>query len=190
MNSIWISIICLTTLYCIATKDYQAVTDVFMNVGEETFEFVIPLLCTTAFWNGILYIAKEASLLHALERLFHPLLKRLLPDIQQDDETLGYVASNVVVNMVGLGYAATPMGLKAMQGMQKHNPNKEVATRSMVTFLVMNTAGVTILNTMIIGLRVSFHATDVSGFMPYAIVSTCIASIAGLTWDRWRNYHD
>ena len=190
MNIVWLIIVFVTIVYCLITGNVTIINDVFLNVGKETLDFVIPLLCVTCFWNGILYIARGAGIIHALERLFHPILKRLFPDLKDDEETLGYVATNVVVNMVGLGSAATPVGLQAMKGMQRHNPDKQTASRSMITFLVLNTAGVTLLSTTLIALRASFHSLNVTGFMPYAIVSTLFASIVGLSIDRWWNYRD
>ena len=145
MNIVWMGMLLLSFAVALYHGDVEVLNHVFMEVGKDTFDFVLPLLCVTAFWNGILYIAKDAGILLFLEKLMHPLLRRLFPDIKEDRQTLGYIASNVVVNMVGLGSAATPMGLKAMEGMQKHNHDKTKATRSMVTFLVLNTAGVTLL---------------------------------------------
>lgn len=190
MNVMWLLMIGASVLYGLLNGKVDILNDVFINIGKETFDFVLPLLCMTCFWNGLLNIAKEAGLLAKLEIIFHPLLRFLFKDIKDDEETLGYVAANITVNMFGLGSAATPMGLKAMEGMQKHNPHKDTATRSMVTFLVLNTAGVTILSTTIIAMRASFHSLDVTGFMPYAIVSTMIASVVGLCIDRWWNYRD
>lgn len=190
MNIIWLCILLITIVYSICTGNVDILNRVFLNVGKETLDFVIPLLCVTCFWNGILYIARDAGITHRLETLFHPLLKRLFPDIKEDKETLGFVASNIVVNMLGLGSAATPVGLQAMKGMQAHNPQKDCATRSMITFLILNTAGVTLLSTTIIALRASFHSLDVTGFMPYAIVSTCFASMIALLIDKWWNYRD
>ncbi|MEG1475246.1 MAG: nucleoside recognition domain-containing protein [Longicatena sp.] len=190
MNMIWLAVLFVSIVYCLLSGHVEVINEVFMNVSKETFDFVLPLLCITCFWNGILYIAKEAGILKGIEKLFHPLLKKLFPDIQEDNETLGYIASNIVVNMVGLGSAATPAGLKAMQGLQKHNKDKSVATRSMITFLVLNTAGVTLLSTTLIALRASFHSLEVTRFMPYAIVSTCFASVVGLLIDRWWNYRE
>ena len=190
MNFIWLCIVFIVTIYCLFNGNVSIINDVFLSIGEQTFNFVIPLLCVTCFWNGILYIAKDAGIIHLLEKCFHPLLKRLLPDLSDDEETLGYVVTNVVVNMVGLGSAATPVGLLAMKGMQEHNPDKDIASRSMVTFLVLNTAGVTLLSTTLIAMRSSYHSINVTGFMPYAIVSTIFASVVGLTIDRWWNYRD
>lgn len=188
MSVIWLLIMIVTVLYCLFTGRVEVLNDVFVSVGKDTFEFVVPLLCITAFWNGILYIARDAGIIRFLEKILHPILYRLFPDLKEDAETLGYVATNVVVNMIGLGSAATPVGLKAMQGMQQHNPHKDTATRSMVTFLVLNTAGVTLLSTTLIGIRSSFHSVDVTGFMPFAIIATCFASLCGLLIDRWWNY--
>ena len=190
MNIIWLLMILVSIVFCILCGRVDIVNDVFMNVGKDTFDFVIPLLCVMVFWNGILFVAKEAGIIRAIEKLFHPLLKKLFPDIAHDEETLGYVATNVVVNMVGLGSAATPAGLKAMQGMQKHNSDKTSASRSMITFLVLNTAGVTLLSTTLIAMRASFHSLQVTSFMPYAVVSTMFASCVGLLVDRWWNYRE
>lgn len=190
MNIIWLMILFVSIAYCLVSGHVEVVNAVFMNIGKETFDFVIPLLCVTCFWNGMLYIARDAGIIRFLERLFHPFLQRLFPDLREDEETLGFIATNVVVNMVGLGSAATPVGLQAMKGMQKHNQDKQTATRAMITFLVLNTAGVTLLSTTLIAIRASFHSQNVTGFMPFAILSTIFASIVGLSIDRWWNYRE
>lgn len=190
MNILWLMMIAGSLLYAFFTGQIEIVNDVCLQVGKETFDFVLPLICMVCFWNGVLYVAKEAGMIKALEKVFHPFLKWLLPDIKDDEETLGYVATNITVNMFGLGSAATPVGLKAMEGMQKHNPDKESASRSMVTFLVLNTAGVTLLPTTLIALRSEFHSLDVTSFMPFAILCTLFASFVGLLVDRWWNHRD
>lgn len=190
MNIIWLVIIVVSILYAFFTGRVDVINNVCLNIGKETFDFVLPLIAMTCFWNGILFIAREAGMIAVLEKWFHPFLKWLLPDIKDDEETLGYVATNITVNMFGLGSAATPVGLKAMQGMQKHNPKPDTASRSMVTFLVLNTAGVTLLSTTLIAFRAQFFSNDVSGFMPFAIVSTIFSCVVGLSIDRWWNHRD
>lgn len=190
MNIIWILMIVLSIGYAFFTGNINVVNDVCLNIGKETFDFVLPLICMVCFWNGVLYVAREAGMITSLEKVFHPFLRWLLPDLKDDEETLGYVATNITVNMFGLGSAATPVGLKAMQGMQKHNEHKDTATRSMVTFLVLNTAGVTLLPTTLIALRSEFHSLDVTSFMPLAILCTLFASFVGLCVDRWWNHRD
>ena len=187
MNRVWLICLCAGLIFAMGNGGTQAVNDLFMNIGKDTFDFVVPLLCVTCFWNGILNVAKDSGLLRHAERLFHPLLSRLFRDVH-NPEALGYIVTNVVVNMFGLGSAATPAGLKAMQLLQEENPKKDTASRPMVTFLVLNTAGVTLLSTSIIAIRAAFRAQDVMGFLPYAVLATACASIVGLLVDRWWDY--
>lgn len=189
MNRFWLAMIVISLIVSFANGTFSDANNVLLNVAEETFEFVLPFILLTSFWNGILYVARDCGLLAKLEHLLHPFLKRILPDIKEDNETLGYVAGNVIANMFGLGSAATPMGLKAIEGMQKHNKDKPTATRSMVTFLVLNTGGVTILPTTIIALRNTYHSIDPTAFVIFAVISTFFSSFVGLLVDRMVNYH-
>lgn len=190
MNKFWLLLVCVSIIASFLNQSISDVNDVVLNVAEETFEFVLPFILLTSFWNGVLYVARDCGLLAKLEHILHPLLKKLLPDIKEDKETLGYVSGNIVANMFGLGSAATPMGLKAIEGMQKHNKQKDTASRSMVTFLVLNTGGVTIIPTTIIGLRNTYGSLDPTNFVVFAIISTFCASIIGLLVDRMVNYRD
>ena len=139
---------------------------------------------------GVLEIAKQANILNFIARLMKPILKRIFKDLDENDLAFEYISSNIIVNMFGLGSAATPSGLKAMKELQKNNPNKEVATRSMVTFLVLNTAGVTLFPSAVLALRASFKASDISGFWPYAMITTIITCMIAILIDHWRNYRD
>ncbi|MGN1344307.1 MAG: spore maturation protein A [Traorella sp.] len=181
--------ILISLFYGLFTGKSDLISNTIVSVGSETLEFVLPLLAVTCFFNGIVEIALQNGCICWLERRMNPLLKFLLPDIKNDSETLGYVASNIVINMFGLGSAATPVGLKAIKGMQKHNLEPLKASRSMITFLVLNTGGVTLFPTSIIALRVAYHSLDSTSFIPFAIVSTFMASLIGLFVDRWWNYH-
>ena len=188
MSKIWLCIIFVSLIVSFFNGTLNETNEVILNVSKETFDFVIPFILLTSFWNGILYVAKDSGLLSKLEYILHPFLKYILPDIKEDNETLGYVAGNIIANMFGLGSAATPMGLKAIEGMQKHNTNKQTATRSMVTFLVLNTGGVTILPTSIIALRNTYHSLQPTDFVVFAIISTFFSSLIGLMVDRMVNY--
>ena len=190
MSRIWLLMILIGMVCCMITNDYQIIEQVFMNVGKDTLDFVIPLMCNIVFFNGILYIAKEANILKMVAKAMNPLLRKIFVDLDQDDLAFEYISSNIIINMFGLGSAATPSGLLAMKELQKNNPNKEEATRSMVTFLVLNTAGVTLFPTAVLALRASFHAKEVSNFWPYAMITTIITCILAVFIDHWRNYRD
>ena len=189
MNRIWLLCISAGILFAFFHQDGEVINEVVLQVGKDTFDFVVPLLCVTCFWNGILNVAKDAGFLKVMKRIFHPVLRRLLPDVK-NEQALGYIATNIVVNMFGLGSAATPAGLQAMKLLQEENPDKERASRAMITFLVLNTAGVTLFSTSIIAIRAAFHSQDVLAFMPFAILATFFASFVGLMVDRWWNYRE
>lgn len=188
MNRIWCSLIVIALVYGFLTGSIQSVNDVIVGVGEETFQFALPLIMATCFWNGIMNVARDVGILKLLEKLIHPLLSVILPDLKDQPEALQYISANIIINMFGLGFAATPSGLKAMKLMQQCNPRKDTATRSMVTFLVLNTAGVTILATSIVTLRNQCGAANPTDFLPLAVIATSCASVAGLLLDRWCNY--
>ncbi len=188
MTLFWGSMILSSIVFGFCTGKISLISNTMVSVGSETLEFVLPLIAVTCFFNGIVEIAFQSGCIAWLEARMRPFLGFLLPDIRHDSETLGYVASNIVINMFGLGSAATPVGLKAIQGMQKHNLDKTVASRSMITFLVLNTGGVTLFPTSIIALRVAHHATDATSFIPFAVIATFSASFIGLIVDRWWNH--
>ena len=188
MTLFWSIMILASILFALMTGKSELLSNTIVSVGSETLDFVLPLIAVTCFFNGIVEIAFQNGCIAWLERRMNPLLRFLLPDIKNDQETLGYVASNIVINMFGLGSAATPVGLKAIKGMQKHNPDPKTATRSMVTFLVLNTGGVTLFPTSIIALRVAYASKDATSFIPFAIMATFSASLIGLLVDRWWNH--
>ena len=111
---------------------------------------IIKIFPVMALWLGLMNIAKNSGLLDKLSKKISPILKFLFPEIPKNHESLNYISSNIIANMFGLGNAATPFGLKAMKSLQKLNKNKDIASRSMITFLVINTSGVTIIPTTII----------------------------------------
>ena len=189
MTIFWSSMILISMFYGLLNGKSELLSNTMANVGKETIEFIIPFIAITCFFNGIVEIAFQNGCIAWLQIKMNPLLKILLPEIKHDKETLGYVASNIIINMFGLGSAATPVGLKAIKGMQKHNQDKLVASKSMITFLVLNTGGVTLFPTSIIALRVAHGASDATGFMPFAVIATLCASIIGLIVDRWWNHN-
>ena len=142
---------------------------------------IIPIMC---LWLGIMNIAKKSGLLDKLASFLTPLLKYLFPEIPKNSPCFSYISINIIMNMLGVGNAATPFGLKAMQEMQKLNKNKDTASRSMITFIVMNTAAVTIIPTTIISLRVLNKSINPMSIVPYIIITSTLSCVIGLILDR------
>ncbi|MEI3508059.1 MAG: nucleoside recognition domain-containing protein [Bacilli bacterium] len=121
--------------------------------GKTTLDLIIQIFPLLAIWLGIMNIAKQSGLLEKASNFISPVLSKIFPEIPKGHESLGLISSNIIANLFGLGNAATPFGLKAMESLQKLNKEKDTASRRIITFLVINTCGVTLVPTTIISLR-------------------------------------
>ena len=183
ISYLWGILIFIGIVYSIITGNYSGINDSILTNSNEALELILNLMPVIVLWTGLLKIAEDSSLLQKFANLLKPLLKKIFPDLSQEDKALGYISSNIAANMLGLGSAATPAGLKAMQELQKINNNKGTASRSMITFLVLNTAGVTIIPTTILALRIAYNSNNSSEIIIPAIIATICSSISGLTMD-------
>lgn len=151
------------------------------NTSIELIFSIIPVIC---LWMGIMNIARKSGLMDKMARFLTPGLKIIFPEIPKDSPCFSYIGTNIIMNMLGLGNAATPFGLKAIKEMQELNKEKERATRSMITFLVLNTASVTIMPTTIISLRMMYGSLNPEKIIPYIIITSSLSCLVGLILDR------
>ena len=142
---------------------------------------IIPIMC---LWLGIMNIAKKSGLLENLSKKITPILKIIFPEIPKDNKAFSYISINIIMNMLGVGNAATPFGLKAMKELQELNTKKDTASRSMITFIILNTAAVTIIPTTIISLRILNKSINPMEIVPYIMITSTLSCIIGLILDR------
>ena len=183
INAIWYILIIISILYSLFTGNISSINDEIIISGKSAFNLIITMLEVTVLWTGILRIAEKTGLLRKFSRIISPVLSILFPSIPKGHESLDYISSNVAANMMGLGSAATPFGLKAMKSLQEINNNKTQASDAMITFLILNTSGVTIIPTTVIAMRMSFNSANPSEIIITSILATICSSIAGLTLD-------
>ena len=183
VNIIWTILIIIGITYSIISGNTKIINDEIILSGKSAFNLILTMMEVTVLWTGILNIAEKSGLLKKFSNLINPLLSKLFPNIKKGDKSLDYISSNVAANMLGLGSAATPFGLKAMKALQELNNKKDEASDEMITFLVLNTSGVTIIPTTVIALRLAHNSSNPSGIIITSLIATTIASIAGLTLD-------
>lgn len=155
-----------------------------LSSGTTSIELIFSLVPVICLWLGIMNIAKKSGLLDKLAKYLTPILKVIFPEIPRNSPCFTYIATNIVMNMLGLGNAATPFGLKAIKEMQEINPKKDTASRSMITFLVINTACITIMPTTIISLRMYYGSISPESIIPYIIITSTLSCLTGLIIDR------
>ena len=192
INIIWIILISIGIIYGIITNNLEVVNNTIIDSTKVSLDMLLKIFPVLALWMGLTKIAEKSRLLQNLSLKLSPLLGKLFPEIPKGHESLGLIASNVISNIFGLGSAATPFGLKAMSSLQELNKNKKVASRSMITFLVLNTSGLTIIPTTIISLRMMHGSSNPTIIVFACILSTTFSTIGGLIVDRIlaRRYKD
>ena len=140
------------------------------------------------FWLGMMRIAEKTGLLNKVTTVFKPLVEKLFPDIPKNHPAMDYILSNIIANMFGLGNAATPLGIKAMEQLQKLNKKKEEASRSMITFLALNTSGLTIIPTTVLAIRMKYDSQSPTDIVVPTLIATICATIAAILIDRFFYY--
>lgn len=156
-----------------------------INSANDAISIIMSMLPVMCLWLGIMNIAKCSGLIDKFAKFLEPLLKVIFPEIPKNSKCFGYIGTNIIMNMLGLGNAATPFGLKAIKEMQTMNNNSDIASRSMITFLIINTAAVTIMPTTIIGLRILHGSVNPLNIIPSIIITSFLSCIIGLIIDRF-----
>ena len=157
------------------------ITNAALDYAATAVNIAIGLIGIMALWLGVMKVAEEAGLISLIARWLRPVMKRLFPDVPGDHPAMGSMIMNISANMLGLGNAATPFGLKAMEELDKLNPDKGTATNSMVTFLAINTAGLTLIPATAIAVRAAAGSSDPAIIIGTSIFGAVCATTAGIT---------
>ena len=145
LNYIWFGMMFIAVIVGILTGNIDAVTQAAIDMAKTAVEIAIGLIGIMALWLGTMKIAEESGLIRIIARAIRPITIRLFPEVPEDHPAIGSIILNMAANLLGLGNAATPLGLKAMEELQELNPEKDTATNSMCTFLAINTSSVQLI---------------------------------------------
>jgi spore maturation protein A len=188
VNYIWVFMTVVGFIFALVNGTMMEVNKAIFDGAKEAVTLCIGLISVLVFWLGIMRIAEESGLLERLSKLFRPLVKRLFPEVPVSHPAMGYILSNMISNMFGLGNAATPLGIKAMEELKKLNGGKDSASRSMVTFLAINTASITIIPTTVIAIRMNYHSASPTEIVVPTIIATIISALGAILIDRYFYY--
>ncbi|MCK9443350.1 MAG: nucleoside recognition domain-containing protein [Tissierellaceae bacterium] len=180
INIIWSVLIILGFLVGAVNGRLQDVTAAAINSAKMAVELVFGLMGVMAMWLGILKIAEESGLIKIISRLLKPAMIRLFPEVPENHPAMGAMIMNISTNILGLGNAATPFGLKAMEELQKLNKHKDTATNSMVTFLAINTSSVTLIPASTIALLTAAGAINPTEIVGPSIMATTLSTIGAI----------
>lgn len=184
INLIWVIMIASGIILAFWQGKPEIITEVSFQAASSAVKYAIELIGVMSFWLGIMKLAEKAGLIRFLAKLLQPLMRFLFPTIPPEHPALGSIVMNLSANILGLGNAATPFGLKAMEELQSLNPEKERATAAMCTFLALNTACITLLPTMVLGIRTSAGSANPTEIVGTTFFATAIGMVLAILCDR------
>ena len=180
LNIIWPVFIIISFVYALATGKVNEVNNGIFESAKSAVELSITFLGTICLWNGIMEIVKKTTLMNKLTKLLYPAMKFLFPDLKDNEQARAEISMNIIANVLGLGNAATPLGLKAMKTMQKDNKKKDTLSNAMAMFIVLNTASLQLIPTNVIAIRTSLGSQNATQIIFPVWGATIVAAIVGI----------
>lgn len=181
LNHIWLAFLLIAILVGGFTGKLQPMTTgAFKTAESAVMEIALPLVGIMVIWLGIMRLAERSGLVQIIARVLRPVMRRLFPEVPPEHPAMGAMVMNMAANMLGLGNAATPLGLRAMALLNQLNPRPGVASNAMCTFLTINTASIQLIPTTAIGILAIQGSTDPTAFVPAAVLATAIGLTCGI----------
>ena len=180
INYIWFIMIFFGLLVGVLSGNGENMSNDIISSIESTVTFVVGLTGLMCFWCGVMKVAEKSGFTEKLAKIMKPVLKLIFKDAAKDEKALGAIVMNITANMMGLGNAATPFGIKAMEEMDRLNTKKGVASNDMALFLVLNAACIQLVPSTVLSIRAAVGSTNPGAIILPAIISTGTAAIVGV----------
>ncbi len=182
LNFLWAGMLLIGLIYGCISGTITQVNTALLDSAKDAVTLCISMLGIMAFWTGLMAIARSAGIISCLERLLNPLLRILFPGVPKNHPAGGYIVSNLIANFLGLGWAATPFGLKAMKELSELNPEKDKsrASTDMCTFLIINIASLQLIPVNIIAYRSQYGSVNPTATLTSGIIATLISVLSGV----------
>lgn len=181
LNYIWAFMILVGILYGSVTGNISAVGNGILDSAKEAVSLCVTMLGVMALWTGIMEIANESGLIRAATNRIIPIIRGLFPELPKEHKAWNYISLNIIANILGLGWAATPAGLKAMEELQSLN-RSDVASDSMCTFLIINISSLQLIPVNIIAYRSQYGSVNPAAIVGPGIVATAVSTLAAVIY--------
>ncbi|MEL6460095.1 MAG: nucleoside recognition domain-containing protein [Cyanobacteria bacterium J06621_15] len=185
INLVFVGFIAVAIIFAAYTNNMEAVTKASFESAKTAVELSIGLIGVMALWLGLVRVLEAGGLMYTIAKYLKPLMVRLFPDVPATHPAMGAIILNISANMLGLGNAATPFGIKAMVELNKINPLKGTATNAMCLFLAINTSSVTLLPLNVIGIRAAANSQDPAAIWIPTLIATLCSTLVGVSVASW-----
>ena len=180
LNIVWPFFIIISFSFAILSGNFENLNSSIFEGANDAVTLSINLLGSLCLWSGIMQIASDSSLVKKLSKLLSPILNFLFPSLITNNKIIKEISMNIIANILGLGNASTPLGLKAMESMQKENPKKDTLSNPMMMFIVINTASIQLIPTTVIAIRNSLNSQNPTSIIFPTWIATILAGISGI----------
>ena len=187
INKIWFLFISIGIVFGIINNKIDLINTQIIKSAKDSLDIFLNIFPTLVLWVGVMNIVSESGLLIKISNFMYPLFKHIFPDIKKGDEALSYISSALTANFLGMSNAATPFSIKAMKSLQEINTNKECASRSMITFLLINSTGFVLVPTTVISLRMMYKSINPTKIILPTLLTTFLCTIIAIILDKMIN---
>lgn len=181
LNLIWAFMIIIAFIFAVFSGNIENLSASVMKGANSSVELLISIIGILCFWSGMMEIAEKSGITNLLSKLFSPLLSKLFKNVDKNSPAMGYISLNISANLLGLGNAATPLGLNAMKELKKINHNKSVASDDMLLFVVLNTASLQLVPTTLCAYRQSYGSKAPFEIIPAVWLTSSLALVVGVS---------
>ena len=181
LNVLWPIFIIISIIYAFLSGNIESINKTIFDSVDNAVKFSINLLGMTCLWSGLMEIAVNTNIIRFLNKLLQPIMKNLFPNLKTENKASKNITMNIIANILGLGNAATPLGLKAIEELQKENNNKETLSDNMIMLILLNTASLQVIPTTVLSLRNSLESNNPTEIIFPVWVATICAALAGIT---------
>ena len=189
LNSLWAGMILIGIIFAAFTGRIPEITDAALDSSKEAVTLCITMIGVMAFWMGLMEIASKAGMIEKGAKMLKPFVRFLFPEVPEGHKAGEHITTNIIANFLGLGWAATPAGLKAMEELGKLNHGSPVASNAMCNFLILNISSLQLIPVNVIAFRSQYGSVNPTGIVGPAIVATLISTAVGVLFckvkDRW-----
>ena len=187
INKIWFLFISIGIVFGIINNKIDLINTQIIKSAKDRLDNFLNIFPNLVLWVGVMNIVSESGLLIKISNFMYPLFKHIFPDIKKGDEALSYISSALTANFLGMSNAATPFSIKAMKSLQEINTNKECASRSMITFLLINSTGFVLVPTTVISLRMMYKSINPTKIILPTLLITFLSTIIAIILDKMIN---
>jgi len=186
LNYIWAGMILIGIVVAAITGRLDGMTNAVLASAAEAVTVAITMLGVMALWTGLMRVAENSGMVVGIANKMRPLLRFLFPDLDQKSKAIEYIATNMIANVLGLGWAATPSGLKAMEEMQASNPQKDTATKEMCMFMIINMSSLQIVTISVLAYRAQYDSASPSEIIGPGFLATLISTVLAIAYAKFR----